>query len=266
MKLMPITLMLLMLVACHKPTTNTIAVGTMAGPETELIEVAQKIAYEKCGLSVKIIEFNDYNLPNESLQNGSIDVNVYQHLPYLLAAQKARGYHLEVIGKTFVYPMGVYSTKYKLLRQIPEHALIAIPNDPSNEARALMLLQQAGLITLSNTHFNITSKDIKKNPHHLKFRELDAAQLPRILPDVDAAIINTTFAVPAGLNPKHDALFMENENSPYANLVVMKADNNNKTQLMCFVGALNSDEVKQKAQEIFKDAAIPAWISHQTAS
>lgn len=260
MRLLALITVFATLVACgNKPAPNTLMVGTIAGPETELVKVAGAVAEERYGLTVKIVEFNDYNLPNEALQDGSLDANVYQHLPYLKAAMQARGYQLEVMGKTFIYPTGIYSKKYKSLSQLPKKALIALPNDPSNEARALLLLQKAGLITLKKDLKNTTLQDIASNPKHLKFKELDAAQLPRILDDVDAAIINTTYAIPAGLTPSRDALFTEDKNSPYANLIVVRKNNDKKAQLIELVNALNSNEVKQKAHELFGDGAISAW-------
>lgn len=246
------------LLACSKPDPNTLVIGTIAGPETELVDVAQKVALERYGLTVKIIEFSDYNLPNEALLDGTLDANIYQHLPYLKAASLAHGYHFDVIGKTFVYPTGLYSSKITSLKDLPNGALIALPNDPSNEARALLLLQKAGLITLKNKQ-NASVNDIASNRKKLHFRELDAAQLPRVLADVDAAVINTTFAIPAGLRPTKDALFLENKNSPYANLIVIRHNSNKKEQLALLVKALNSPEVKNKANELFGDAAIVAW-------
>lgn len=250
----------LLLSACGhhaKTSPNTLVVGTISGPETELMEVAQKIAQQRYGLTVKIVEFSDYNLPNEALEDGTLDANVYQHLPYLQAAIKAHGYHIEPIGKTFVYPTGIYSKKYQALKQIPAHGLIAIPNDPSNEARALLLLQRAGLVDLKNNH-DTTLSNISRNPKQLRFQELDAAQLPRVLSDVDAAVINTNYAIPAGLSPR-EALFIESKHSPYANLIVTHHDTEKREQLMLLVKALNSAEVKAKAQQLFGEAAIPAW-------
>lgn len=247
----------LFLTACGTPP-NIIKVGTIAGPEAELVEVAQKLAQKQYGLQIKIIEFSDYNLPNEALQDGSLDANVYQHLPYLQAASKARGYDLEVLGKTFVYPTGFYSKKIKSLTDLADHALIAIPNDPSNEARALALLSKAGLITLKDAQ-SASLSEIISNPKRLRFKELDAAQLPRILEDVDGAVINTTFAIPAGLNPIRDALFREDKDSPYANLIVVRRNNPKMDQLKQLVKALNSPEVEAKAQELFGEAAIAAW-------
>ena len=258
MRFLTVFILLISLVACHKPSPNTLTVGTIAGPETDLVEVAKEVALKQYGLTVKIVEFNDYNLPNEALQDGSLDANVYQHLPYLQAAMKAHGYNLEAIGKTFVYPTGIYSDKVKKLAKLPDNALIAVPNDPSNEARALLLLQKAGLIRLKNANSAVVA-DITKNPKHLIIKELDAAQLPRILADVDAAVINTTFAIPAGLSPSRDAIYVEGKDSPYANLIVIRQNSTKKPLLKEFVKALNSQEVKAKAKELFGDAAIPAW-------
>lgn len=258
MRILASILFSLCLVACQKPSPNTLLIGTIAGPETELAEVAKKTAHDRYGLEVKIIEFNDYNLPNAALEDGSLDANVYQHLPYLTAASEAHHYHLEVIGKTFIYPTGIYSKKIKSLDALPERALIALPNDPSNESRALLLLQKAGLITLKSTQ-NSTIQDIANNPKQLRFKELDAAQLSRVLPDVDAAVINTTFAIPAGLSPTRDALYTENKDSPYANLIVMRKNSNKKEQLLLFVKAFHSEPVKEKAKTLFGEDAIAAW-------
>lgn len=246
------------LVSCNKPSPNTLVIGTIAGPETEIIETAKQVAEERYGLTIKIVEFNDYNLPNEALQDGSLDANVYQHLPYLKAAMLAHGYDLEAIGKTFVYPMGIYSKRYKSLKALPKNSIVAVPNDPSNETRALLLLAQSGLITLKK-EYNHGVPEIKTNPQALQFKEMDAAQLPRVLPDVAAAVINTTFALPAGLSPSRNALFTEGKNSPYANIIVTKRHSDKKEQLTLFVKALNSEQVKKKAKQLFGDAAIPAW-------
>lgn len=258
MRILAYLVFALSLISCSKPSTNSLTVGTIAGPETELVEVAKEVANKNYGLKIKIIEFNDYNLPNAALEDGSLDANVYQHKPYLDSAIKAHGYHLEIIGKTFVYPTALYSSKIKSLNQLADQAIIAIPNDPSNEGRALLLLQKAGLIKLKNQEATNLS-DIDSNPKHLVIKELDAAQLPRVLADVDAAVINTTFAIPAGLSPARDALFVEDKDSPYANLIVVRNDSTKKNQLADFVKALNSPEVAKKAKELFGDGAITAW-------
>lgn len=259
MRLLALCALMMTLVACsHQPAPHTLRVGTIAGPETALVQVAADVAHDRYGLTLKIVEFSDYNLPNAALQDGSLDANVYQHLPYLEAAIKAHGYDLKAIGKTFIYPTGLYSKKIKKLRDLPNKAIIALPNDPSNEARALLLLEKAGFITLKTTR-NSTIEDIATNPKQLRFKELDAAQLPRILDDVDAAVINTTFAIPAGLTPSRDALFMEGKDSPYANLIVIKQGNSRKALFDQLINALNSEEVQHKARDLFGDAAIPAW-------
>ena len=258
MRFIAVVLWSLALLACNKPAPNTLVVGTISGPETELMDVAQKIARQRYGLTIKIVAFNDYNLPNAALEDGTLDANVYQHLPYLTEASKAHHYRFKVIGKTFLYPTGLYSSKHKSLRQLPDHAIIAIPNDPSNELRALLLLNQAGLIRLKNKQIT-TLQNLASNPRHLVFKELDAAQIPRVLPDVDAAVINTNYAVAAGLSPSRDALFSETKQSPYANLIVARDNSDKQAQLALLVKALNSDEVKAKANALFGDAARVAW-------
>ena len=252
----------LLLIACNKPTSDTISVGTIAGPETELVKEAQQVAKQKYGLNVKIIEFDDYNLPNEALNDGALDLNVYQHKQYLRASQKTHNYNLTIIGETFIYPVAIYSKKYRSLQQLPKHAVIAIPNDPSNEARALQLLQRAQLITLKDAQTATTLDsiaDIDTNKNEFQFKELAASQLPRVLDEVDAAIINTSFALPAGLNPIRDGLFMEDKHSPYVNIIVMRHGDMRKKQLKLFVKAMHSQAVINKAKSLFGDAAIPAW-------
>ena len=156
MRIVTVFLLAISLFGCNsKPNPNTLVIGTIAGPETQLVETAQQVARDKYGISIKIVAFNDYNLPNEALQDGSLDANVFQHLPYLQAAIKSHHYALEPIGKTFVYPMGIYSKKIKLLINLPDNALIALPNDPSNEMRALLLMQKAGLITLKEPAWRV---------------------------------------------------------------------------------------------------------------
>lgn len=250
--------LIFILSSCNQPSPNSLKIGTIAGPETELVLTAKDIAKKEYNLDLQVIEFSDYNLPNAALEDGSLDANVYQHQTYLDAATQAHNYHLKTIGKTFVYPMGIYSKKISTLSELRENALVALPNDPSNEARALLLLENAGLITLKKIKTN-TLKDIENNPKNFQFKELDAAQLPRILSDVDAALINTTFALPAGLNPAKDAVYLEDRRSPYANLIVIKQNSPKTAQLLLFVKAMQSDAVKNKAKNLFADAAIAAW-------
>ncbi len=251
------------LTACsHKEKANEVRVGTIAGPETTLMNVAKKVALEKFGLHVKIITFTDYNTPNQALENGEIDANAFQHYPFLLSQIKARDYNLAPVGDTFLYPMGLYSTGVKKLSDLSPGDKIAIPNDPTNEARALLLLQKAGLITLKpNVTINATTQDIASNPKNFKFIALDAAQLPRSLQDVSLAAINTNYAIPAGLSPSK-ALFEEQTDSPYMNLIVARTADKNTPKIKELVEAYQSAAVLQKAKELFGDAAIAGFSAH----
>lgn len=250
-----------LLVGCaSEPTSNVLRVGTIAGPETELMETAQRVAKNRYGLDMKIIQFTDYTMPNAALAEKSIDANMFQTIPYFDADVKARNFDLAIIGKTFIYPMALYSNKYKNLQDIPQKSQVAIPNDASNEARALLLLQKAGLVVLNPGARNlVTILDVKENPKQLDIRPLDAAQLPRVLPDVALAAINTNYAVPAGLLPTRDGIFIEDKNSPYANVLVVRAADKDDPRFQLLMKALQSPEVIEKARQLFLEQAIPAW-------
>ena len=261
-KIILLTTLFAALAACSQKSSNesSIKVGTIAGPETQLMEVAKQVAAKDYNLDIEIVPFTDYNMPNEALSDGSIDANMFQHQPYLDAAIKAKGYRIVPVGKTFVYPMGVYSKKIHNVSAVANGAVVAIPNDPSNEARSLLILQKAGLITLKDSNNpNATIADIATNPKKLKFKEIDAAQLPRVLPDVDLAVINTNYAMIAGLLPSRDALVVEGPDSPYANLIVVRQGSENDPRVLHLVQALHSDPVKQEAKALFKDQAVAAW-------
>jgi len=248
------------LISCNNDNGKTLKVGTIAGPETQLMEVAKKVAKEKYGLEIKIIEFTDYVQPNAALNDGSLDANMTQHEPYLIQQKKDRHYKIETIGKTFIYPMGIYSKKIKKLEDLRDNAIVALPNDPSNEGRALLLLQKANLIELpANKGLFATPHDIQKNPKHLKFKELDAAQISRALPDVDVALINTNFAIPSGLTPTKDAIYLESTDSPYVNIIVARSSDLNDPRLKELVSSFQSQEVLEAAKKIFNDQAIAAW-------
>jgi len=239
---------------------HTISVGTISGTETQLMVVAKKVALKRYGLKVKIVTFSDYITPNVALSQGDIDANAYQHIPFLKAQIKAHGYKLTPVGKTFLYPMGLYSKKIKKLSQLRNGAKVGIPNDPSNEARALLLLQKAKLIRLKpGATINATPLDIAQNPKQLQFIELGAPELPRALNDLALAAINTTFAIPAGLSPKKDALLAEGPDSPYANVIVVRTADKNLPKVKELVKAFQSKPVIEAAKKIFGDGAIPAW-------
>lgn len=239
--------------------SKELKVGTIAGPETQLMEVAEKVAKECYGLDIDIVTFTDYNMPNIALNDGSLDANMFQHLPYLHAQIAARGYKIVSVGKTFVYPMGIYSKTLTNLQELQPGSKVAIPNDPSNEARALLLLQKAGLITLKPGRDELAGvTDIVQNPKKLQFIPLAAAQLPRSLSDVAVAAINTNYAIPAGLLPT-SALYSEGADSPYANIVAARAVDAHSIKIKELVAALHSKAVLTAAKRIFGAAAIPAW-------
>jgi D-methionine transport system substrate-binding protein len=257
-----ISIFTLILLGCsgQKSDSNTIKVGTIAGPETELMLIAKKVAKKQYNLNVEIIEFTDYALPNAALNDGNLNANAFQHKPFLNNEIKFKNYDLIIIGKTFVYPTAIYSNKIKSLKEIKKNDIVAIPNDASNEARALLLLAKAQLIQLKNTaDINATPLDIISNPLNLQFKELDASQLPRVLSDVTIAVINTNYAVPSGLYPNKQGIFVEDKTSPYVNLIVSRKDKANDPQLKQLVAAFQSKEVLDKANELFDGQAVQGW-------
>ena len=234
-------------------------VGVTAGPHAQIFEIVKKIA-EKEGFKLQIVEFSDYIQPNAALAGGDLDVNSYQHQPYLDNANKDRGYNLVSIGKTILFPIGLYSRKIKSLDQVPNGARLALPNDPTNGGRVLLLLEAKGLIKLKpEAGLKATPLDIIDNPKKLKFIELDAAQLPRALDDADLAGINTNFAIQAGLTPSRDAISMESLKSPYANVIAVRAADKDSPALKKLLKAYQNEEVKEFIKKEFKDSVFPAW-------
>ncbi|MCQ2597056.1 MAG: MetQ/NlpA family ABC transporter substrate-binding protein [Treponema sp.] len=223
---------------------QTIKVGATPEPHAELLNlITEDLAAE--GITLKVIEFTDYVTPNDAVESGDIDANYFQHIPYLNSFNEEKGYHLVNAGGIHVEPFAVYSNKVKSLNDLKKKATVAIPNDPTNEGRALLLLQEAGLITLKDgAGLTATPLDVKKNPLKLKFREIEAASLPRTLNDVDAAVINGNYAIPAGLSAAKDGLFVEGSSSPYVNIICVKAGNENKAEIKALVKALQSQKVK----------------------
>jgi D-methionine transport system substrate-binding protein len=238
---------------------ETIKVGVTGGPHAQLMEVVKSVA-AKNGLNIKIVEFSDYVQPNAALASGDLDANSYQHEPYLQAQVKDRGYKLIRIADTVTYPMGIYSKKIRSLAELPNGAKIAVPNDPTNGGRALLLLQKQGLIKLrADAGLKATPLDITDNPKKLKIVELDAAQIPRSLADVDAAAINTNFAMEAGLKPKQDAIAIEDPKGPYVNIIAIREADRNKPWVPKLIAAYHSPEVKQYIENKFGGAVIAAW-------
>lgn len=241
---------------------NSIKVGVESGPEYTLAEAAKKVAKEKYNLDVELVQFNDYVMPNEALQQKDIDINVFQNKPYLDVQSKQRGYKFTIVGNTFVYPLAGYSKKIKSLSELKDESTVIIPNDATNGGRALLLLQKFDLLKLKDgVGLLPTVNDIIGNPKKLKIVELEAPQLPRALDDqnVTIAIINNTFAAPVGLNPDKNGLFVEGKDSPYVNIIVAREDNKTAEKVLNFVKSYQSAEVEKAADAAFKGSAIKGW-------
>lgn len=233
-------------------------VGVSAGPYGEILEYAAEIAARE-GLSVKVIEFTDWTIPNAALAAGEIDANNFQHVPYLQNQIKQRGYDLVPIAKSIVVPMGIYSNKVAKAEDVKRGSAISIPSDPTNAARALFLLEKAGLIRLrEGADLDATIADIRENPRNLKFVELDAAQLPRSLADVEASVITLNYAGLANLDP-NKALLLEDDQSKWHLVWVARRDRANDLRLQRFVAIYRSPEVKTFIQDRFKGTIIPTW-------
>ena len=244
-------------VRADEPVTLTI--GVTAGPHAQIFEVVKPIA-AKAGLIVKIVEFSDYNIPNAALAAGDLQANSFQHRPYLDNQIKDRGYDLVSAAPTVVFPMGIYSRQVKQLSDLPTEAIVAIPNDPTNGGRALLLLQAQGLLTLRDgVGIRGTVLDLVANPKSLKLKELDAAQLPRSLDDVAAAAINTNYALEAGLNPLTDAVARESPDSPYTNVIAVRRADAGQPWVATLVAAYHAPEVRQFILDHFKGAVVPGW-------
>ncbi len=236
-----------------------LSVAATPVPHAELLELV-KPELAKDGLELDVLVFTDYVQPNLQVAEGKVDANFFQHKPYLNKFNAERKTDLVSVAQIHVEPFGVYSSKIKNLDELKEGAVVAIPNDASNGARALLLLQSAGIIKLKDpSNILATARDVVENPKKLKFKELEAATLPRVLPDVDVALINTNYALEAGFNPSEDALLIEGVDSPYANLLVTRADAEQDARIAKLVKALQSDAVREFIKEKYKGAVVPAF-------
>ncbi|HJV07372.1 MAG TPA: MetQ/NlpA family ABC transporter substrate-binding protein [Chromobacteriaceae bacterium] len=240
-----------------QPVKLTVAATPI--PQAELLE-ALKPTLAKQGVELDVKVFNDYVQPNLQVEEKHLDANYFQHIPYLEKFNKDRGTHLVSASKpVHIEPFGAYSGKVKKLADLPQGATVAIPNDPTNAGRALLLLDQGGVIKLKNrSNIYPTLKDIAANPKHIKIKELEAATLPRVLNQVDLALINANYALEAKLNPKRDALLVETT-SPYANLLVARPDNKNSDAVKKLATALTSPEAKKFIETHYKGAVVPAF-------
>ncbi|OOH89748.1 methionine ABC transporter substrate-binding protein MetQ [Pasteurellaceae bacterium 15-036681] len=249
----------LALTACNDKQQK-LKVGVISGPEHQVMEVAAKVAKEKYNRDVEIVVFTDYVAPNDSLNRGDMDANAFQHKPYLDKEIADKGYKLAPVGNTFVYPIAAYSKKIKNISELKDGDKVAVPNDPTNLGRALILLEKQGLIKLKDSSNLLSTKvDIVENPKNLDIQDIDAPLLPRTLDDVAFSIINSTYAGQIGLTPTKDGIFVEDKNSPYVNLIVAREDNKDSEAVKDLVKAYQSDEVFNKANEVFKGAMVKGW-------
>ncbi len=251
----------LTLTGCGEDKTPKLRVGATAGPHAANVQKAAEVA-KKDGLKVQVVEFTDYVTPNKALEEKALDLNVYQHEPFLNNFNQQNGTHLKKVANAVVQPMGFYSDVVKELDKIPDDSFVSIPNDPTNAGRALLLLQKAGLIKLKegvdgNT---ATIADIAENPKHLIIKELEAAQLPRSLEDVEMAVIPMNYVISSGISPKEKGFYFESKDAPYALMVIAsREDNANDENVKKFIKAFQSPEVKKFIEEEFKGAVQAAW-------
>lgn len=238
---------------------ETIKVGVTPGPHAQILEKVKEIA-KADGLDIEILEFSDYVVPNQALNDGELNANSFQHKPYLDNQVADRGYKLVDVAYTVNFPMGVYSKKVKSFDELPEGATIAIPNDPTNGGRALLILADKGYIKLNaEKGLKVGPADITENPKKFSFVELDAAQLPRSLDDTDASVINTNYALEAGLDPSKDPILKEGEKAPYINLIAVREADKDADWVAKLVKAYHSPEAKEFVLTTFKGAVVPSW-------
>jgi D-methionine transport system substrate-binding protein len=238
---------------------ETIKVGVTPGPHAQVLEAAKAVAAKK-GLDIQIVEFSDYVVPNAALEAGDLQANSFQHQPYLDNQVADRKFKLVSVANTINFPMGIYSKKYKTWDAVPSGASVAIPNDPTNGGRVLILLRDKGVIKLKDgVGFKPTLIDITDNPKKLKIVEVDAAQIPRTLPDVDVAGINTNYATQAGLDAVKDAILREDPKGPYANIIAVRTVDKDKPWVKTLVESYQSPEVKQFIEDKFKGSVLATW-------
>jgi D-methionine transport system substrate-binding protein len=239
--------------------TTKLVVGATAKPHAEILEVIKPMLKEQ-GIELEIREFTDYVLLNPALEDGQIDANFFQHIPYLEDYNKENNADLVWTVKVHNEPMGVYSKKYQKVEDFPKGATVGIPNDTTNGGRALMVLERSGIIKLrEGAGLTATDKDIVDNPKNLKIQMMDAAMLPRALDDLDACVINSNYALEAGLNPVKDSIFMEPKDSPFANVLVVRPEDKDKETIKKLGEALQSPQVKQFLEEKYQGSCVPAF-------
>ncbi|ASY57673.1 MULTISPECIES: MetQ/NlpA family ABC transporter substrate-binding protein [Sinorhizobium] len=245
--------------AAGAANAETIKVGVTPGPHAQIMEKVKEVAAGK-GLDIEILEFSDYVVPNQALADGELNANSFQHKPYLDNQVADRGYDIVSVAYTVNFPMGVYSKKVNSLEELAEGATVAIPNDPTNGGRALLILADKGLIKLKEgAGLKVGPADVAENPKNFTFAELDAAQLPRSLDDVDAAVINTNYALEAGLDPSKDPIAREGEKAPYVNIIAVNGKDKDAPWVKTLIDAYHNDTVKAFVNETFKGSVIAGW-------
>jgi len=238
---------------------NVLSVGATPVPHGELLELIKEDLEEK-GVTLEVVEFTDYVKPNLALDDGEIDANFFQHVPYLEHFNEEHNLELVSTGTVHVEPLGLYSEKIDSIESLADESTIAIPADSVNGGRALILLETAGLIELSEgAGLEATEDDIVKNEKSIRFRAIEAAQIPRVLQDVDAGIINGNYAIEAGINPIEDHLVLEGAESPYANIVTTRKDNKENESINLLLEALRSEKVKEYILNNYNGGVVPAF-------
>lgn len=249
----------LLLSSCSSTPKHELKVAATPVPHAQMLEFVKPDLKEQ-GIDLVVVVTDDFNMPNRALSHKEIDANFFQHIPFLDEQVNQFHYQIESIAKIEIEPMGIYSKKVNSLSDLPEEGTIAIPNDPTNEGRALMLLQEHGVIVLdTSTSLQATVLNITENPKQIKFIEVDAAMVPRSLQDVDAAVINTNYALEAGLNPTQDAIALESKDSPYANVLVVRTGDENRPDIQALKAAMTSEKMKEFILKTYNGAVLPAF-------
>ena len=241
--------------------TEPVTLSVAASPTPHAVILEQCVApLAEQGIELEIREFDDYVFPNTTVEDGEIDANYFQHVPYLDEFNETRGTHLVSVAGIHVEPMGIYAGKSDSLENLPDGATIAIPNDATNEGRALLLLEAQGLIKLKDSsNLSATPNDLAENPKNLEFKEVEAATIPSIVSEVDLAVINSNYAMGAGYNPVVDSLAIESSDSPYVNILVVKEGNENNEAVQALIEVLHSDAIRDFINEEFDGAVVPAF-------
>jgi len=238
---------------------KTIKVGIMSGEDEDVWRVVVAEAAKK-GLKVEPVVFNDYTQPNEALERGEIDANAFQHKPYLDNQIKQHGYHIVVAGYTGIWPIGLYTKKYKTVAELPKGAVIGVPNDPSNEGRALLVLQHEGIIKLKDsTNILATAADVAENPKNVEIQELDAGIVGRSIDDLDAAVVNTDWALKAGLSPNDRIAQEQIDGNPYRNFIAVRQSDENAPWVKTLVASYQNDAVKAEFDKVYKGTGQSAY-------